>query len=297
MQTVDEGGFNGKAMRKRSDTIFVRNIEVERNHYDICIFFSSMPTWALFILVLVFYTMVVGLGVFIGHQKFIGNIKVADMPLQTAVAAIFGLLAFILGFTFSITWSRFVTRNSLVIGHAEAIEVCYRRTSLITETQKNEVRKLLYEYATILTKIPGEADFDRTIGRIDEIHSLIWQQTASLPKEDIDSEMRSLFVSSVNETMSRAMERKTVALVFHIPDAIWGVMLFLGFVGMLAFGYQAGISGVRTLIQLPWLPVAFGLVTTLISDLDSTGSQRHFKVSHQPLRDLVRMMEKDLKTA
>ena len=277
-----------------ADKDFTRRIQMEENRYAIGRFFSSLPLAVLFILVVVTFTLVVGLGVFIGHQKFVGNIKVADVPIQTAVAAVFGLIAFILGFTFSIAWSRFAARYSLVISHAAAIGVCYLRCSLITETQKREVRKLLYEYVNILMKLPGDAHFEKSIERIEDIHAQIWEQAASLPAEDIDSEMRSLFVSSVNEMISLAMGRKTVALVYHIPDAIWGSMLFLGFVAMLAFGYQAGTGGVRKFIQLPWLPVAFSLVIVLISDLDSTNSQRHFKVSRQPFRDLIKMMERDM---
>jgi hypothetical protein len=94
--------------------------------------------------------------------------------------------------------------------------------------------------------------------------------------------------------ISIAVERRTVALVYHIPDAIWSSLLFLAFVGMLAFGYQAGVNGMRRVLQLPWLPVAFGLVIVLIADLNSSQSQRHFKVSQKPIRDLLELMVKDV---
>ncbi|TMI71136.1 MAG: hypothetical protein E6H09_14345 [Bacteroidetes bacterium] len=281
-------------MKQDTDTSFSRPLVIKNRQYDIGRFFSSMPAIVLFALIVVCYAVVVALGVIIGYQKFLGNIKVADSPIETAVAAVFGLLAFMLAFTFSLTWSRFANRNVLVIAQAQAIGTCYLRTSLITEKQKNEVRMLLYEYTNILVRLPGHADLHKSLDRLDEIHLLIWKQTATLGKEDIDSELRSLFISSVNELISIPVQRKTVALTFRIPDIIWGSLLFLAFVGMLAFGYQAGVNGMRRLLQLPWLPVAFGLIIVLIADLNSSSSQRNFKVTQQPLLDVLKMMESDI---
>ena len=270
--------------------------EIGSRHHDIGKFFSSLPPIILFALMVISYTLVVALGVFIGSAKYLGYLHIPESPIETAVASVFGLLAFILGFTFSLTWSRFANRNALVIQQAQAINVCYLRTSLITDRQKLEIRKLLKEYVHVLLTIQRTPDVElqRSLIRMEELHDLIWRQVATLPSEEIDSEMRSLFVSSVNELFSISAERKTVALMFRIPDIIWGSVLFLAFVGMLAFGYQAGASGMNKLIQLPWLPVAFGLVIVLIADLNSTSIQRHFKVTQQPLRDVMAIMERDI---
>jgi len=196
------------SMKQDTDTSFSRPLVIKNRQYDIGRFFSSMPAIVLFALIVVCYALVVALGVIIGYQKFLGNIKVADSPIETAVAAVFGLLAFMLAFTFSLTWSRFANRNVLVIAQAQAIGTCYLRTSLITEKQKNEVRMLLYEYTNILVRLPGHADLHKSLDRLDEIHLLIWKQTATLGKEDIDSELRSLFISSVNELISIPVQKK-----------------------------------------------------------------------------------------
>jgi hypothetical protein len=283
-------------MEKMGDRKMNKVGAARNRSHDIGKFFSSLPTIVLFALMVVCYGLVVGLGAYVGYQKFLNHVKVADSPIETAVAGVFGLLAFMLGFTFSLTWSRFANRNGLVISQAKAIGLCYLRTSLITEKQGVEVRKLLLEYTRLLVLLPDHALLSKTLKRIDEIHKLIWDQTSSLAREDIDSELRSLFVASVNDVISISVERKTVALLFRIPDLIWGSLLFLAFVGMLAFGYQAGINGMRRLFQLPWLPVAFGIVIVLIADLNSSSSQRHFKVTHEPLRDVLTIMERDMTT-
>lgn len=255
---------------------------------------SSIPPWALFALVVVFCILVMGFGAWVGHLRFLRGVREPESPIGTAVGAILGLLAFMLGFTFSLTWSRFSSRNSLVIAQAKAIGVCYMRTSLIPEAQKQETRKLFREYIHILLGFRNTDHIEKSLARIDELHVLIWQQTASLVQEDMDSELRSLFASSVNELLSLYVERKTIALVYRIPDAIWSTLLFLAGMGMFAFGYQTGIIGIRKIFEMPLLPIAFGLVIVLIADLNTSSLQRRFRVSQKPLQDVADLMNKDL---
>jgi len=258
---------------------------------DIGGFFSSMKSGFLFAGMVVVSMAVVLLGGYLGRQRLLSGIREPETSIETAVAAVLGLLAFLLGFTFSLTWSRYANRNRLVIEHAKAIELCYLRTSLIPQRQKVHVRHLLYEYTTLLLDIQKTPHLERALSRINEIHRLLWQQAASLVAEDIDSELRSLFIASVNELIGLAMERKTIAVFIRIPNAIWRSLLLLALIGMLAFGYQAGISGVTKLFQLPLLPIAFGLVIVLIADLNAQDGQRHFKITKRPLKEALAMME------
>jgi hypothetical protein len=268
--------------------------ETRRRKHNVSKFFASMRPGVLFAVVVISNFLIVGLGVFIGYHRFQNGFIEPETPIETAVAAILGLLAFLLAFTFSLTWSRFASRNVLVISHAKAIEVCWLRSSLIPEKQKLEVRRLLHEYITILTGLQTTNEFAKSLARLEEIQLSIWRQTATLVHEEVDSELRSLFISAVNELISLTKERKTRALYFQVPDAIWSSLLGLAVVGMLAFGYQAGISGMKKLFHLPLLPIAFGIVILLISDLNSTKSPRNFRVTQIPLLDVMHMMEKDI---
>lgn len=123
---------------------------------------------------------------------------------------------------------------------------------------------------------------------------LIWKQTVMLIREDMDAELRALFTSSVNELIGLAEERRTIALVFGIPNPIWITLLLLAAIGMLAFGYQTGISGIRRVFEIPLLPMAFGLVIVLIAELNTSGTQSRFKVTQKPLQDVLGLMGKEL---
>src|SRR5436305_4822773 len=106
---------------------------------DVGRFFGSMSPWVLYLLIVVLSVLVVGAGALTGYLRYKTGVKEAEGPLGTAVGATLGLLAFMLGFTFSLTWTRFASRNNLIILQAKAIEACYLRTSLIPEKQKIEI--------------------------------------------------------------------------------------------------------------------------------------------------------------
>src|SRR5688572_12974196 len=224
---------------------------------DIATFFTSVPSWVLFGLIVVIGTLTTEAGSYVGRRKFARGIKEPEAPIGTAVSAVLGLLAFMLGFTFSITASRFSDRKSLVISQANAIQTSYFRTSALPEKQKYAVRKLYREYTDLLANMQNVEEPELALPRMDEIHILLWQQTASLAKEDIDSELRSLFTASVNEVIDLAGERSTVGLVFRIPNALWSALLLLTAMSMFAFGYQTGINGTRRIFSAPILPIAF----------------------------------------
>lgn len=259
---------------------------------DIASFFTSIPSWALFGFIVVIGVLTTELGSFVGRRKFQSGKKEPEAPIGTAVSAVLGLLAFMLGFTFSITSSRFADRKSLAISQANAISVSYLRAGLIPEKQRIPIRKLYREYTELLLQLNDPDEVDRGLSRMDDIHNLLWEQTISLEKENLDSEIRSLFISSVNEIMQLAEERKTVALVFRIPNALWTSLLLLTAMSMFAFGYQTGMNGSRRIFAFPLLPIAFGLVIVLIADMDSTAARR-FQVSQEPLKNLQKMMLKN----
>ncbi|MFD2246466.1 hypothetical protein [Pontibacter ruber] len=232
-------------------------------------------------------------GSLIAQYRLKSGIVENEAPISTAVAATLGLLAFMLGFTFSLTAERYSERKTLVLAHVNAIGTCYLRTSLIPEKQKLEIRSYCREYINVLLVTQSVADLEKTLAKIEEINLLIWQQTASLIKEEMDSEMRSIFTTSVNDLLNTYSSKKTVGLTFRIPDAIWVALLLLTATAMFSYGYQNGITGMSHIIQMPLLAVSFSMVVTLIAAMDSIGWQS-FQISYEPLLSIKEMMEKDI---
>jgi hypothetical protein len=277
------------------ELIIPPEVEVKSRNQTISRFLGSMRPGVLFVFIVISNLLIVSLGTFIGYERLLAGHRPPETPIETAVAAVLGLLSFMLAFTFSLTWGRFATRNDMMISHARMIGVCWLRTSLIPQKQKQEVRRLLHDYTNTLMTFQTTNTLEKSLNDIDTIHLLIWDQTASLVHEDIDSELRSLFTASVNDLVSLATERKSRTLFLRIPDAIWNSLLFLAIIGMLALGYQAGIGGLNRLFHLPLLPIAFAIVIVLISELNSPTSRQYFNVTQKPLLDVLRMMDREIR--
>jgi hypothetical protein len=210
------------------------------------------------------------------------------------VGAILGLLAFLLAFTFAMTASRFDSRRELVIEDANRIRTAYQFTRLLPEKQGQALRKLFPEYVELRLDVTTLAIAKSREPRIKQIQQLMWEQAASLVQENMDSEVRSLFIASLNEMLNVHYTRKTVALNYHIPGRIWVVLNLLSAMSMLSVGYQNGMSSARRLVGMPVLAAAFALVITMIAAMDATG-QHGFLISQQPVADVLAMMRSGMR--
>jgi len=261
---------------------------------DFAQFITNLNPWALFGLVVAFCVLTAEAGALVAQFLIRRGKKDPETPVGTAVGALLGLLAFMLGFTFSFTASRFADRKALTISQSNAIGTSYLRTSILPEKQKQEIRKYYREYVNILVQdLTSEQEVRTALKKMSKLHILIWSQTATLAKEDMDSELRSLFTASVNTVIDIAGERKTVGLVFRIPSVIWISLFLLAGLGMFSIGYQTGTHGSRRVMDLPVLAAAFALVIVMIANMDSSGVHR-FKVSLQPYKDLQEMMQEEI---
>ncbi len=250
---------------------------------------SKLPLWAVFV-----FTMAMCMGSVEVGAALAGialrrkSEKEPDGPLGSLVGAVLGLFAFILAFTFSMTASRFDTRKQLVLAEANAIGTTYLRAGLLPQTQGLEVRRLLREYVDLRLSITIENAQD-SLKKSEGIHGRLWSQAKSLVQEDMDSEIRSLFIASLNELIDLHQSRKTVSLQYRIPATVWAAVYVLTVLSMLAVGYQVGMSGMRRLRGTPLLAASFSLVILMIADIDRPG-EGLMRVSQQPIADVQQMM-------
>lgn len=256
---------------------------------------ATLPAWVLFV-----FTFAVGvgaseLGSWITRRKEARDKEKAS-PVGTLVGALLGLLAFMLGFTFSITASRFSERKHLVVDQAKAIGTSYLRTSLLPEKQKQETRRLFKEYVDLLITAGKNPDIKKDLSTMENLQTQIWKQAASLQHENMDSPLRSLYISSVNEMIDIFGERKAVVLVFRIPALIWLALLLLYLLSMFVVGVEMGSNKSRRTLNLPIMAAAFAMIVILISEMDSTTRINQFKISQQPLIEVQQMIDNELKS-
>lgn len=255
---------------------------------DFGLLLYSLPLWLIFIITTVIAALASESGRYLAQVVQRSREKEPEAPLGSVVGSVLGLLAFLLAFTFGMTASRFETRKQLVLDEANAIGTCYLRAGLLPTKQKQEIRQQLREY------IDGRIHVNiHTVTQLlhvaDEQQDRLWNQAESLVSTDMDSEIRSLFISSLNDVIDLHESRKMVSLHYRIPGSIWLSLYLLTVLSMGAIGYQVGMAGTRRMLGMPLIVVAFSLVIVMIADIDQPGEGR-INVSFQPLIDTQQMM-------
>lgn len=250
---------------------------------------DAVPIWATLPASVVLLCLAVESGYRLGKWRHARQPDEKEAPVGAMVASILALLAFVLGFTFSLAASRFEARRQVVLQEANAIGTTYLRASFLPEPQRSRVRELLREY-TAGRIITDDTKAGAALERANAMHQALWTQAAEAGAQAPDSIMTGLFVQSLNEVIDLHATRVLVGIRNRIPVVIWIGLISLSVLGMASVGYQAGLSATRRSPAMLCLTIAFSTVLMLIADLDR-GQEGLLRVSQQALIDARQSME------
>ena len=185
------------------------------------------------------------------------------------IGTTFGLLAFVLAFTFSIALDRFDTKRTLVGEEANAIGTTYRRADLYDEPDRTQMQQTLREYAHTRIAPAGTSDakIEQLARQSRALRERFWNEArvAILPVRD--TERGSYLVEATNE-MIEVGNRREVAGRSHVPARILDVTLVYllicaGLLGYMRSRKGSGRQGSTVVLVL------FVFVVMLILDIDS----------------------------
>ena len=201
------------------------------------------------------------------------------------VTAVLGLLALLLGFTFSLAIGRFEERRELVISDANAIGTAYLRTQLLPAPHRARLSQLLIELADnkIALATIDYAHAKPLVAREDALITDIWAATAAA----FDSVKASPFANALIESMNTMIDldaSRRVARTTRIPTEVFAVLLIylVGSAAVLGFV----LAGGRGLLAAVFLLVLFSMSLLLVLDIDRpvSGSIREDQRAMEQLR-------------
>jgi hypothetical protein len=186
-------------------------------------------------------------------------------------AALLGMLALLIGFTFAMAVTRFDRRRDLILDEANAIESVSLRAQYLDPPLDQRVKALLVPYVDARIRYyQSGVSWKETMHTHQQAVTLqrqLWDQVVAAVRARPDSESVAAFVESADELI-RAEKRRRASLDNHVPLPVFVVLLVVAATGMAATGYSCGLHRRRLPLGMILMPVLIVLVVALVFDLD-----------------------------
>jgi hypothetical protein len=185
-------------------------------------------------------------------------------------AAVYGLLALLIAFTFSGAASRFDARRQLVVEEANAIGTAYLRIDLLPPSAQPSLRESFRRYldarVELYRKLPDVTAARADLPKVAALQAEIWAQAAAAcPKAESGSSACVLLLPALNQMIDLTTTRAAAAEI-HPPAIIFVMLVALALATALLAGYN--LSDGRTRKWLPMLGFAAAIAVTIYVILD-----------------------------
>jgi hypothetical protein len=210
-------------------------------------------------------------------------------PTGMLVGSILALMAFLLAVTMGMASDRFDARRGLVMQEANAIGTTYLRAGYLDEPASSEIRTLLREYVPNRISSDDPARVAAGIARSEELHAELWVLAEEVAQTTDRGDVTALFIESLNEVIDVHAMRVTAGIYARVPETVLAVLVLGSILSIGMVGYNAGLTGRRSLISAAVLIVALGVVLVLVVDLDRP-QNGFITVSQRPLQALEQQL-------
>jgi hypothetical protein len=195
----------------------------------------------------------------------------SDSQITTLQSAILVILGLLLGFTFSMSVSRFEARKQFVVDEANAIGTAYLRTKVLPEPRRGRMATLFRRYVDARLSVSrGEPTPDQLSAAIAESNALqgqIWALAVEVAREDPRSPTAGLLLQSINEVID-LHEKRLAAVENHVPETILLLLAVVATLGMAMTGVHSAVAKRRYLLPVAVVAFLISFTVVIILDID-----------------------------
>lgn len=216
------------------------------------------------------------LGAELGYRLGRSGRQTHNEPTRTQIisiqAATLGLLALLLGFTFSMALSRYEYRKQMVVQESNAIGTAALRSHFLPTSRHDEVNKLFHRYVeirleSVLHTDQGSSDREQLDLEIRTIQRQLWRIASEAGEAEPRSIPSGMFTHAMNEVID-IKSKRDVAVANHVPESVLVFLFAFAVLAAVVLGYGNGLAGSRIASLTAAYCVIVGLVIMLIIDLD-----------------------------
>ncbi len=209
-----------------------------------------------------------------------------EANVLTLEAAMLGLLALMLSFTFSMAVTRFDARRDAVLKEANAIGTAALRARLLPAPHDGESLRLFRDYVQIrldVSKVATPPEMEVAIARSNAIQERLWQELKSVAAKDNAMVPTGLYAQALNDAFDGQEDRLT-AFRNRVPNVVLWALYGIAAVGIGYAGYASGIEKRRWRLPVYTMNALAAFVILLIQDIDRPGAG-FILASQQPIVD------------
>lgn len=204
-------------------------------------FLSHFESWQITICVVLGMIVFYWTGHLITKRARLKRLPVENKTTSVVEGSLLGLLALLLGFSFSLSNSRYDKRQSLVIDEANAIGTAILRTDLYPDSVKTPLKLAMRDYLEARIRY-DDAGANRdsileSLRATDQAQKKVWKiasDAAQLPENLVRTNQ---MVPALNEMFDIASTRQALLLA-KVPDLVFFLLFALCFTGSFLIGYS-----------------------------------------------------------
>lgn len=265
---------------------------------DLREFFDGIPLLFYLLLAIVAMVLLIEIG-YRGGRYHRGKPDKSQMAQVRAImGASLGLLAFMLAFSFAVAQQHFESRTNAYLLEITAIDAAYRGASLLDENRAAEAKDLLRQFVQLRRDTSDAEDRDELeevvelIRAAERLHDKLWYVADSSMQAPGDSVDDSMFSAAILEMIRANDERLQHTMFNRISPIIWLTLIAMCLLSMVIMGYQAGLTGKRSILATWTLAITFAAVLALVTDLDRP-QNRLFKMDQTLMNELQNRINQD----
>jgi hypothetical protein len=258
-----------------------------------------LPMWAMLVLCIVLVQLFIEIGYRLGKATHLQEHVEHESAVSAIAGSVLGLTAFVLAFSFGIVYQRYDAKKDLVREEAIAIWTAYQRADFLPKSDRMDAKNEIHRYLNLHLSLPFAAEANQQDHRqvlkavlleTRAIQAQLWSVVAHNVEINagLNSDVGSLYIEALNNMTALQEKRVAESIETRVHISIWITLYILTFSGMLALGFQTGVTGAKRSKASPVLACSFGVLLALITALDRPGV---ILVSQQPLQDVKGFIE------
>jgi hypothetical protein len=246
----------------------------------------DVPTGLIAAVLMLSMLMATEFGYRVGLKRRVVIGEAAKEHINGIQSSILGILALLLGFTFSLALQRFDSRSEAVVDEANAIGTAWLRTQLLPTTLRAEAQATLRAYTDLRVQASQLAEVDRAprqalAAQATAAQNLLWAQARRGIEFDTNAYTPVLFVESVNALID-SYGKRDAALNRHVPELVLLLMHSTFLVAGGIVGFASGTGGHRPSLVSYLMIGLIVVLVFIVLDLD------------RPRRGLIEVSQKSL---